>query len=199
VSDGCDLAIHEWRRSSPLFESGSFPPVPFGRSIVVGQNGKRPSHHTVEVLFQSTLSLPGRKPTTAIDQLVPNWRSNGAVIALLLKLSYDAPVGYLRDGRRDDGRVEQEFECHSRTRRPGSRSRMEPKKSVSRPISSGACRPRNARNASPKLVCSLRSMSYLCRESTSATALPRRVSCTSLPASTSSRMSGRCALASATE
>jgi ribonuclease R len=199
VGYGGDLPVDEGRRLSQPLEPGSLDTMPVGSILVVGQHGKRREHHILEIGLDRVATLAAREPLAPKRQLVPNRRSDGALVTVLFQLAEHAGVRLLRDGRRDDVGVQQEAGGQSATFRPGSRSRADANTSSSKPNSCGGCMAVNRRKASPKGTRPPRSRSNSCTDITTATGLPRRVSSISSPAAAWSTMLGKLERASAME
>src|SRR5690606_28873172 len=97
----------------------------------------------LQVRFKSFAPLATWQALTPVSELVPNGRSDRALMAVFLEFVHDLGVGLRRDRGRDDARIDEVSQVHSETLRPCPRSRAESKYPSSRPTSRSGCACRN--------------------------------------------------------
>ena len=68
--------------------------MPFGSPFVVGEDWQRADHHLVKPSRETAPLLAPRKPQNSEPELVPHWRPDRALTAVLLKPLLDARVSF---------------------------------------------------------------------------------------------------------
>src|SRR5579864_9037042 len=145
VGHSGDLRINIRNGTAQRLEPGSLLAVPRRGRIVIRENRERRAHDVLQIRVEGGSSPPARKTPKSEGQLVPDRCCDRAPAVMFAEPAEDAPVGYLRNWRRHDTRVEQVAQRHSETLRPEPFSLAAVKKSGSRPTSSSEYRSRNAR------------------------------------------------------
>src|SRR3990170_814499 len=197
--DRGDLPIGERRGFSQRTQAGALSRVPRGRFFVIGQNGDGGSDDLEKILLNRRAPGRGGQAIMTKQQLVPDHRRRRQLV-----LMFPQPRQHLRvRGRtqwlREDVGVQQVGGRHSRTGRPGERSRS-PSKASGSILSCGKFVA--ARKASymlqkpPRLAVRRR---YSRMDSRTATGSPRRVSSIRALRSSSWTRAARLCLASAME
>ena len=79
-----DLSIDKRCRLAHRFESSPLLTMPGRSCLIVREVGERPAHNVAKIGFDRGAPLASREPTATIGKLVPDWRRNGALGAMLV-------------------------------------------------------------------------------------------------------------------
>ena len=84
MSNRGDLTVDERCWSAERFKPRPLFAVPRRRSLVVRQDGKRPAQDIMEISLERGAALALWQPATPVGELVPDWRRNRALGAVLV-------------------------------------------------------------------------------------------------------------------
>lgn len=145
LRDRGDLTIYVRTGTPNTLLASSLSAVPGCFRLAVGEYGERLEHHLVKEGVQLRLALPVGQPIPAIDELIPDDRSNCTLATTPSQSSYNVSVWLGSNYRRQRARVEQVLQIQSVTFLPPPRSRRPSKYRDPSPVVPAGNRWRNAR------------------------------------------------------
>lgn len=174
--DRSDLTVNVRRWFPQPLKPGALVTVPVRRLLSIGKNRERSQNYVLQVGLQRLPTFPARQSVTPIRELVPHRRGDRALMPSGFQMLHNFGIRHLRYRRGHDACVEQISNTHSDTLRPAPASRTISRSASSSPTSLNRCDVRNRPYTSPNGARSPRSRATSRSETTTATALPRRVS-----------------------